>query len=202
MDNTVDHPSHYTSGKVVCRKCGHKVECIDVTETFNFSLGNSIKYIWRADLKNNAIEDLKKARWYITREIETREKEVYNEVIKEQAEGMAQGSCCIERGGEACREQSSTREEGKIKLSEFAKIPFTVLGESNDAKPNYSGFSYGTNDGKGHSEGIVGSGSSGQTEFVGDNMSLTSASCVNYNHGSQWGSARASGWDLFLKGTQ
>jgi hypothetical protein len=36
----------------------------------NFSLGNAIKYIWRAGLKNNAIEDLEKARWYLDREIE------------------------------------------------------------------------------------------------------------------------------------
>jgi hypothetical protein len=32
-----------------------------------------MKYIWRADLKNDAIEDLKKARWYIDREIRLRE---------------------------------------------------------------------------------------------------------------------------------
>jgi hypothetical protein len=39
-----------------------------------FNLGNSIKYIWRADLKNDAIEDLKKARWYLDREIGKRER--------------------------------------------------------------------------------------------------------------------------------
>jgi hypothetical protein len=39
-----------------------------------FNLGNAIKYAWRADLKNNAIEDLKKAVWYIQREIAKREK--------------------------------------------------------------------------------------------------------------------------------
>ena len=38
-----------------------------------FNLGNAMKYIWRADLKNNAIEDLEKAVWYIRREIERRE---------------------------------------------------------------------------------------------------------------------------------
>lgn len=47
------------------------VECITITEHFNFCLGNAIKYIWRAGLKSeNAIEDLHKARWYIEREIE------------------------------------------------------------------------------------------------------------------------------------
>jgi hypothetical protein len=45
------------------------VECIEITEHMNFCLGNAIKYIWRAGLKNNAIEDLRKARWYIDREI-------------------------------------------------------------------------------------------------------------------------------------
>ena len=45
------------------------IECIQITEHMNFCLGNAIKYIWRAGLKNNAIEDLRKARWYIDREI-------------------------------------------------------------------------------------------------------------------------------------
>ena len=38
-----------------------------------FNLGNAIKYIWRADLKNDAIEDLKKAVWYLQDEIKKRE---------------------------------------------------------------------------------------------------------------------------------
>lgn len=45
------------------------IQCIQITEHMNFCLGNAIKYIWRAGLKNNAIEDLRKARWYIDREI-------------------------------------------------------------------------------------------------------------------------------------
>lgn len=61
----VNHPKHYT---------GHPsgVECIQITEHMNFCLGNAIKYIWRADLKNDAIEDLEKAKWYIEREIKRR----------------------------------------------------------------------------------------------------------------------------------
>jgi hypothetical protein len=39
-----------------------------------FNLGNTIKYVWRADLKNDAIEDLEKAAWYLAREIERRKK--------------------------------------------------------------------------------------------------------------------------------
>lgn len=59
----VNHPPHYTSHP-------SGVECIDVTEHYNFCVGNAIKYLWRAGLKNDAIEDLKKARWYVDREIQ------------------------------------------------------------------------------------------------------------------------------------
>lgn len=60
----VDHPSHYTAHP-------SGVECITITEHMNFNLGNAIKYIWRAGLKDskNHREDLKKAAWYVTREI-------------------------------------------------------------------------------------------------------------------------------------
>lgn len=48
------------------------IECIQVTEYMGFCLGNAIKYIWRADLKGG-VEDLHKAVWYLTREIDRRE---------------------------------------------------------------------------------------------------------------------------------
>lgn len=63
----VNHPPHYTAHP-------SGVECIQITEHMGFTLGNAVKYIWRADLKGDAIEDLKKARWYIDREIARREK--------------------------------------------------------------------------------------------------------------------------------
>lgn len=62
--NPVEMPSHYTH---------LPVECIDVTEHFNFCMGNALKYIWRADHKGKPIEDLKKAVWYLQREIERRQ---------------------------------------------------------------------------------------------------------------------------------
>lgn len=62
----VSHPPHYTQHP-------SGVECIQITEHMGFCLGNAIKYIWRADLKTDAIEDLKKARWYIDRELAKRE---------------------------------------------------------------------------------------------------------------------------------
>ena len=63
--NNVDHPSHYTSHP-------SGVECIQVTEHMNFCLGNAMKYLWRAGLKGDSVEDLRKAAWYIQREIERR----------------------------------------------------------------------------------------------------------------------------------
>lgn len=67
INDPVNMPKHYL---------GHPsgIECIEITEYMGFCLGNAIKYIWRADLKNDAIEDLKKAVWYINREIEKRER--------------------------------------------------------------------------------------------------------------------------------
>lgn len=61
----VNHPPHYTQHP-------SGVECIDITEHFNFNLGNAIKYIWRAGLKGDSVEDLRKAAWYVQREIERR----------------------------------------------------------------------------------------------------------------------------------
>lgn len=63
----VHNPPHYN-------KHPSGIECIQVTRHMNFNLGNAVKYIWRADLKNDAIEDLKKAAWYIQDEIQRREK--------------------------------------------------------------------------------------------------------------------------------
>ena len=67
VPDPVNHPAHYTSHP-------SGVETITVTEQFCFNLGNAIKYIWRADEKGNALEDLKKAEWYIKREIQRRER--------------------------------------------------------------------------------------------------------------------------------
>jgi len=62
MNDNVNHPKHYTNHP-------SGVECIEVTEHMNFCVGNAIKYLWRAGLKGEQIEDLRKARWYIDREI-------------------------------------------------------------------------------------------------------------------------------------
>lgn len=65
----VNHPKHYTSDP-------SGIECIQITRHRNFNIGNAIKYLWRAGLKdgNSDIQDLQKAVWYIQDEIERLEK--------------------------------------------------------------------------------------------------------------------------------
>ena len=74
MSDMINHPQHYTSGKI---------EVIDFIEDkgLNFNLGNVVKYVARAGHKKSsgksmdakALEDLKKAQWYLNREISSRE---------------------------------------------------------------------------------------------------------------------------------
>lgn len=61
----INHPKHYNSHP-------SGVECVDIAECFNFNVGNAVKYLWRAGLKEAAdeLDDLRKAKWYIEREIQ------------------------------------------------------------------------------------------------------------------------------------
>ena len=71
MHDSVNSPKHYTSPP-------SGIECIEITEHMNFCIGNAIKYLWRAGLKQESglndiskhIQDLEKAAWYIEREIQ------------------------------------------------------------------------------------------------------------------------------------
>lgn len=69
----VNSPKHYT-------KHPSGVECIEITRHMGFNLGNAVKYIWRCDLKRDAIEDLKKAVWYLQDEIAVREERLQAEL--------------------------------------------------------------------------------------------------------------------------
>lgn len=76
MSDVVEHPSHYTSHP-------SGIECIEITRHHNFPVGNAIKYLWRAGLKqeegkdqvDKQIEDLRKAKQYIDFEIESLERQ-------------------------------------------------------------------------------------------------------------------------------
>lgn len=64
MSDDVTKPRHYLSHP-------SGIECIQIAEHMNFCLGNAIKYIWRAGLKTeDPVKDLRKAVWYLNREIE------------------------------------------------------------------------------------------------------------------------------------
>jgi hypothetical protein len=65
MMDAINQPPHYT-------KHPSGIECIAITEHMNFNLGNAMKYLWRADLKSDWESDLKKAVWYIERELARR----------------------------------------------------------------------------------------------------------------------------------
>ena len=65
MNDKVNNPRHYNSHP-------SGIDCISITEHMSFCLGNVIKYVWRADLKGETIEDLEKAKWYLEREIKRR----------------------------------------------------------------------------------------------------------------------------------
>lgn len=62
---TVNHPEHYQ---------GETIEVIDVIDDFklNFNLGNVIKYVLRSGRKDDEIEDLQKAKFYLEREIQSK----------------------------------------------------------------------------------------------------------------------------------
>lgn len=69
-NDQVNHPKHYTSDP-------SGIECIDITRHRNFNIGNAIKYLWRAGLKEDKdrklidkqVEDLNKAVWHLVDEI-------------------------------------------------------------------------------------------------------------------------------------
>ena len=67
MSEQINHPDHYNKGSI---------EAIDVIEDWklNFSLGCVVKYICRSEYKASNIQDLEKAQWYLSREIERRKK--------------------------------------------------------------------------------------------------------------------------------
>ena len=66
MTDLVNSPPHYTAGGI---------ETIDFIEAkdLNYRLGNVVKYVSRAGKKGDALHDLKKAAWYLAREIAAQE---------------------------------------------------------------------------------------------------------------------------------
>ena len=70
MTDQVNHPNHYGGED-------NPFEAIKIIEHYDlgFHLGNVLKYILRAGKKDETIQELKKAQWYLERKIQTLEKE-------------------------------------------------------------------------------------------------------------------------------
>jgi hypothetical protein len=68
QEDVVNKPKHYNVG----------LEPIEAIESWKlgYNLGNVIKYVARADHKGKRLEDLKKARWYLDREINKNESNI------------------------------------------------------------------------------------------------------------------------------
>lgn len=62
----INHPPHYTTGKI-------EVADFIADQRLSFALGNVVEYCCRCDHKGKPLEDLKKAAWYLAREIKRRE---------------------------------------------------------------------------------------------------------------------------------
>ena len=98
MTNNVDHPAHYCEGRTY--------EPIDVIDDwgFGYNLGSVLKYISRAGRKQNALEDLKKARWYLDREIESLEPSVpfaatYEDILEDAVHAATEGEDLLNEYG-------------------------------------------------------------------------------------------------------
>ena len=72
----INHPLHYAP------LANNGIECIDIAEMFNFNIGQVIKYVWRAGKKpdQEILKDLKKAEWYLKREIRRVEEQINDEI--------------------------------------------------------------------------------------------------------------------------
>jgi hypothetical protein len=66
MADLINHPPHYTK---------FPVEVIEITEQLDFCRGNAVKYLCRAGLKGDELEDLRKAQWYVNRAVAKLERE-------------------------------------------------------------------------------------------------------------------------------
>lgn len=84
----VDHPKHYNEHP-------SGVECIEIVRHMNFNIGNAVKYLWRCGMKDDEIQELEKAKWYIEDEIKRRKEEA-EAVVPVEAEKIKQapvGGC-------------------------------------------------------------------------------------------------------------
>lgn len=66
-EEKVNHPQHYNQNGIECIDA--MIAAFGQAEVISFCKLNAFKYLWRAEHKNNALEDLRKAQWYINKSI-------------------------------------------------------------------------------------------------------------------------------------
>lgn len=68
MNNNVEHPSHYTKGKIECIEA--MLSAFGKEQTMAFCKLNAFKYIWRSENKGKFVEDIEKSIWYLNKLLE------------------------------------------------------------------------------------------------------------------------------------
>ena len=172
VNDAVNHPKHYTEHP-------SGVECIQITEHMCFNLGNAVKYIWRCDLKKDAIEDLKKAIWYINRELGKREKEIQNGKNKQKQNETVASSC-------------GSNQPGGGKETSGSEIQ-----RNDDFSANVNWTSRGPIEAPLYCTPIMNIPDSGFVYINQGNFEVDKN--VSYNYGTIWGNSIPSGWDLMTK---
>ena len=116
MHDPINHPAHYT---------GHPsgVEAIQICEHMNFCRGNAMKYIFRAGLKGDEVEDLRKAVWYLQREI--------NRIIGAKTPTTTQSGCSGGGGGKSIYQNDSL---GLANVAFPPETKITVNGKTFELK--------------------------------------------------------------------
>jgi hypothetical protein len=77
MNDAVNNPKHYTSHP-------SGLQCIELSRHLNFNRGNALKYIWRAERKENKTQDIEKAKWYLLDEFNNMKNAKYKKRIVKQ----------------------------------------------------------------------------------------------------------------------
>jgi hypothetical protein len=84
MNDTVNHPEHYTSGSI---ECIDAIQASMSAEAFEgYCKGNAMKYIWRYKNKGKALEDLQKAQWYLYKLVSVQAGQALTDFIRENKE--------------------------------------------------------------------------------------------------------------------
>jgi len=127
VSDPVHNPSHYKSGGI---------EVIDVIEAFelNYRLGNVIKYVLRAGRKDDLLQDLEKAAWYLDREIDKLYEQAEAEEVAADAADASAVACAKKPESEHLYVDVTSRESTAREMRRvFPDTPLSQSGGADDA---------------------------------------------------------------------